>query len=266
MKVEFKGKLGLYKIIETEDRTKTLWSEYFNEACHNLSGAYEETLYNYIEGCDIPSQIKSPDEVHVLDVGFGLGIGLKALLDTLKTSSEINKALTYSSIELDEDLFLWSIQNTFPGHEFKRRLFINSHNEEIPYYETNIFINNETHLKATIFIGDGRKTLKSAFEKKILPLFTAIFQDAFSPKKNPTLWTTEWFNECKTMSSTKVLLSTYSSSVSVRKSLLASGWFISNEKGFAMKRTMTKARLIGETNEALLVELSRSPTLELRDS
>ena len=82
--MDFDGKLGKYKIIETLDQTKTLWSEYFNEAFHNLFGAYEETLYNYISGCHIEDQLKSNQSVHVLDVGFGLGIGLKAFIDEIK--------------------------------------------------------------------------------------------------------------------------------------------------------------------------------------
>ncbi len=257
--MEFKGSLGIYKIIETDDSTKTLWSEYFAEACHNLSGAYEETLYNYIQGCNIPSQIISNANVHVLDVGFGLGIGLKALVECLKEhSSESKKDYSYTSIELDEELFLWSIAHTFPHQKFIK-------NSNQNFYTSQFHIKDNCTLHVTVYIGDGRITLREAFKKNNLPKFTAIFQDAFSPKKNPILWTTEWFTECKTMSSTEVQLSTYSSSVSVRKSLVASGWFISNEKGFAMKRTMTKARLIGETNESLQVELSRSPTLELRD-
>lgn len=56
--MDFDGKLGKYKIIETLDQTKTLWSEYFNEAFHNLFGAYEETLYNYINGCHIKDQLE----------------------------------------------------------------------------------------------------------------------------------------------------------------------------------------------------------------
>lgn len=258
--MEFKGKLGIYKIIETEDKTKTLWSEYFNEACHNLAGAYEETLYNYINGCEIVAQINSNENMHVLDVGFGLGIGLNALVDTLKNNKLQSKIYTYTSIELDEDLFLWSIAHTFPGH-----IFTSFHKDGNTTYKSEFQFGLNEKLEVTIYIGDGRLTLKKAHKNNLLPEFTAIFQDAFSPKKNPTLWTKEWFLECKAMASNHVRLATYSSSVSVRKSLIAAGWCILNEKGFGLKRTMTKANLFGETAESLQVELSRSPTLELRD-
>lgn len=249
--MDFDGKLGKYKIIETLDQTKTLWSEYFNEAFHNLFGAYEETLYNYISGCHIEDQLKSNQSVHVLDVGFGLGIGLKAFIDEIKKhKTKIDHS--YTSMELDEDLFLWSIKETFPDYKFVKK--------------GNTYTCKTSHLSITVYIGDGRKTLPEAFRKNFLPKFTAIFQDAFSPKQNPVLWTVEWFNDLKMMSAPEVYLSTYSSSVSVRKSMIAAGWVVMNVKGFGQKRTMTKARTFGVTDPLVAAELSRSPALELRDN
>lgn len=250
--MDFEGKLGKYKIVETLDQTKTLWSEYFNESFHNLFGAYEETLYNYISGCHIEDQLKAGENIHVLDVGFGLGIGLKAFIDELQKYNKLNANHSYTSMELDEDLFLWSIKETFPAYQFIKK--------------DNAYICDINNLPVTVYIGDGRKTLPNAFHQDLLPKFTAIFQDAFSPKQNPVLWTVEWFNDLKMMSSPQVYLSTYSSSVSVRKSMIAAGWAIVNVKGFGQKRTMTKARTVGVTDSAITAELSRSPALELRDN
>jgi tRNA U34 5-methylaminomethyl-2-thiouridine-forming methyltransferase MnmC len=255
--MDFTGKLGKYKIIQTEDQTKTLWSEYFDQAFHNLVGAYEETLYNYIHGCQIPEQILSGNDVHVLDVGFGLGMGLKAFIDELSKNLIENKTqnFTYTSIELDEDLMLWSIKENFPTFIFTKK--DNS-------YVSSLSINQHT-LLITVFIGDGRLTLPRASKENLLPKFTAIFQDAFSPNKNPALWSVEWFSDLVSMSNTMVFLSTYSSSVSIRKSMIVAGWKISNARGFGQKRTMTKARLTGISDPLIEAELARSPALELRD-
>lgn len=255
--MEFNGKLGKYKVIVTEDNTQTLWSEYFDEACHNISGAVSETIHNYILGCQIPEQLISPNHVHVLDVGFGLGIGLLALIDECKKHHfQTKKIISYTSMELDEDLFLWAIQTNFSQLKFIKQTC---------FYQAQMHLSGEVSLLITVYIGDGRKTLKSALTKGELPPFTAIFQDAFSPKKNPTLWTVEWFTDLAAMSAPEVYLSTYSSSVGVRKSMIATGWKIENAKGFGQKKTMTKARLIGESDPLLAAELSRSKALELKD-
>lgn len=255
--MEFTGKLGRYKIIQTEDSTKTLWSEFFDEACHNLVGAYEETLFNYIQGCHIPDQILSPHDVHVLDVGFGVGMGLIAFMDELKKSPPpTKKIITYTSIELDEGLFLWSAKENLAHLNFVK----------LPNDSYKAFIETEQfELTMIVYIGDGRLTLPKAHKNSELPKFTAIFQDAFSPNKNSALWTQEWFVDLKNMSNTEVYLSTYSASVSIRKSLVTAGWIIANAKGFGQKRTMTKARLQGSIDPLLTAELSRSPALELRD-
>lgn len=252
---DFKGKLGNYKILKTEDDTETIYSEYFDEACHNLSGAYEETLHNYILGCSIPYYFDQNRDFALLDVGFGVGVGLRALIDQVKLFPKFTSILSYYSIELDETLLLWSLKNTLPELTLKKQEV-----EDLQFYEGK----SET-IEIKIFVGDGRVTIPKAHELNLLKPLDAIFQDAFSPKKNPTLWSVEWFSFLKKISRQNVLLSTYSSSISIRKSLLASGWSIENARGFALKRTMTKANLMGTTSDELLDQMKRSPSLEIRD-
>lgn len=257
---EFKGKLGIYKILETEDNTQTLWSEYFDEACHNLSGAYEETIHNYILGCKIPDLITQQVHVSILDVGFGVGVGLLAVINQLNSSPKKDVLLNYYSIELDETLLLWSLEKTLPEIRFEKKVY-SHHSQSLIAYEANY--NNQ--LSIQIYLGDGRLTLPLAHEMNLIKPLNAIFQDAFSPKKNPALWSVEWFHFLAQISDQKVQLSTYSSSVSIRKSLILAGWSIENAQGFALKRSMTKANLMGETNEELLLQLARSPSLEIND-
>lgn len=259
IKLDFKGKLGQYKIIQTDDQTKTVYSEYFDEACHSLSGALDETLYNYINGCHIKQFLESNLECVVLDVGFGLGMGLKALSLELDKYPSYKDKITYFSIELDEDFFLWAMKELF-SHLNIQKISVNS----LTYYQ---FKTDGIHpIEAIVFIGDGRKTLVDAHHLKLIPPINAIFQDAFSPKKNPALWTVQWFTFLREISSITVNLSTYSSSISIRKSMIAAGWSISNHKGFAQKKTMTKANLRDETSTEIMAELSRSPALELSDN
>ena len=264
---EFKGNLGNYKIVKTEDNTETIWSEYFDEACHNLSGAYEETIYNYIEGCNIPDSFAKKAEVAILDVGFGVGVGLKALIEQVHISPNSNLKLFYYSIELDEILLQWALKTTHPYIELER-FEKNVGSSKLVCFEgkwQGSPNENNKIIEIQIYVGDGRLTLPMASSLSLIKPLDAIFQDAFSPKKNPTLWSVEWFLFLKSISSPLVELSTYSSSVSIRKSLLSANWIIANAKGFANKKSMTKAKLIGETSEELLLQMTRSPSLEIRD-
>jgi tRNA U34 5-methylaminomethyl-2-thiouridine-forming methyltransferase MnmC len=267
---EFKGILGNYKLVKTEDNTETIWSEYFDEACHNLSGAYDETVYNYINGCHIPELFSRKNNAAVLDVGFGVGIGLKALIDQVKISDNPNIKVSYYSIELDEILLIWALKNTLPELKLDRcEQIIGS--EQLIYYcgqygsSPNDIDLKHKSLEVKIFVGDGRITLPQAQGCGLIEQLDAIFQDAFSPKKNPALWSVEWFEFLKSLSLQSVELSTYSSSVSIRKSLLSANWIIENARGFANKKSMTKAKLTGETSKELLFQMDRSPSIEIRD-
>lgn len=252
---EFKGKLGNYKIIKTDDHTETVWSEFFNEACHNLSGAKEETNYNYIYGCHLPRFFTQELTIHILDVGFGVGMGLSCLIEFIETHSYHSHTVHYTSIELDDVFALWSLDKFLPNIHLQK-----------------VFSGNYSYLEGTykninikIFLGDGRITLPKAQEKNIIPNFNIIFQDPFSPKKNPTLWTVEWFLFLKKFSCSNARMATYSASVSIRKSLVAAGWVIENHKGFGNKKSMTQASLEGTIETSLLDQLARSPAVELHD-
>lgn len=255
---EFKGSLGQYKIIKTEDNSVTIWSEFFDENCHNLSGAYEETVHNYIEGTHLKEQINNP-EINVFDVGFGLGVGLEALINFIANSPiSPSTLINYISIELDEEFCLWTLKEKFPEFKFTKDQNILKLITAIKNIDA-----QEIELKVTIYLGDGRKTIREASEKKELPRFSAIFQDAFSPKKNPALWTTEWFRLLKENSHQDVYLSTYSSATYVRKAMVEAGWFIFNAPGFGQKKTMTVADLKGPSDPKAieLVERSKTPAL-----
>lgn len=70
----------------------------------------------------------------------------------------------------------------------------------------------------------------------IPPLLDAIYQDPFSVKKNPSLWTYEWFTMLRQKSHENTILGTYSTSASVKKTLLKSGWLYEERPGYGRKR------------------------------
>ncbi len=257
----FSGELGEYQIIETEDGSKTLHSEAFNEACHSLSGAVEETLYNYVKGCKIAEKL-SVGNLLCFEVGFGLGTGYKTTVEYLSQLNLDNK-LTFVSTELDPKLV-----------EFAKNE--NPISVDIPYPDFNSLKYRETPLahfygelngnKLIVLIGDARETVKKASTEGLLSEIGAIYQDPFSPKKNPTLWTVEWFEDLAKLSSKEVILSTYSSSNSIRKSMIKAGFRVHNRKGFGTKRTATIAMLQGKSDSEVLLQLGRSPVKELEDS
>lgn len=228
-----------FKWVPTEDGSQTLFFNDYNEACHNLSGASSETIYNFIEGCEINQRTK--DDITILEVGFGTGLGF---LETLKHSQ---KKFHFISLELHEDILLLAKERYPELKELKKK---DNHYE----LKTDKF-----HLE--ILLGNARETVKTISTK-----IDAIYQDAFSPKRNPELWTTQWFSDLKNISQSDCILSTYSSSVSIRKALIEAGWVLENRKGFGNKKLATIAKLRGNTDPEIILRLERSPVSALEDS
>lgn len=231
--------------VETEDGSKTLYSERFQEACHSTTGAKSETILHYIEGCKIleKSQVHSP--LTILEVGFGLGIGFLTTLEKYPS----DKKFHFISLEIDRELLDW---------------FRVNHKHLNLTWEGNLLQGKSGNFELTIIQGDARIELPKFLSNNEVK-FHAIYQDAFSPKRNPVLWTKEWFTLLKDHSAQDVTLSTYSASSSIRKSLIETGWKLFKGAKFGPKRTSTRAELLGASDPDILLQLERSPVAALTD-
>lgn len=238
-----------HKWVTTEDGSQTLFSENFQEACHSSSGARAETLLHYVRGCQVEEKLKK-NALSVLEVGFGLGIGF---LVTYETLSPLKRPWSFLSLELDRDLLEWfRIQNL--DHPFLKNL----------KWRENLLEAEDNFCSLKILCGNAREVLP-LYLKQHSPKWNAIYQDAFSPRRNPILWTKEWFTLLKDHSSDDVILSTYSASSSIRKSLLEVGWSLHEGEKFGPKRASTRALLQGTSAPEILQRLERSPIPALSD-
>ncbi len=163
----------------------------------------------------------------------------------------------FISCELDEGLVIWTIENS--THLLIQSLK-KSTSKNLTLYQV-----EEGNFKLTIIVGDIRKTLAPFRESILCGKFNAIYQDAFSPKKNPTLWTTQWFEELRLHSADDCILSTYSAAMPVRKGLLNAGWRVFKRDGYGEKRSTTLAKLNQEMNSEFLTNIRNSPERSLDD-
>ncbi|MBY0518260.1 MAG: hypothetical protein K2P81_15225 [Bacteriovoracaceae bacterium] len=218
-----------HKWIETDDGSKTLYSERFDENCHSTSGAVEETKTHYLKGCGIEELLLTHDDVYILEVGFGAGVGW---FETMKAAKKIHHArLHFYSLEIDPELPLYLLPDSVIDNGILH------------------WIDEDHSLK--VILGDARLVLPQI--KTQLPKFQAIYQDAFSPKKNPTLWTKEWFELLGSLCAPQAKLSTYSSSIPARKAMHEAGWGIFPGETFARKRSSTRA-IWGESSSPEILE------------
>lgn len=231
--------MSSYSLKQTLDGSLTLHSPRYGEDCHSSYGAKTETEIYYLNGCQILQKLERQQKINILEVGFGIGLGLKT---TFEKTQSLKLPVNFISLEIDETLINFVLENNILN-DFK-----------IIKKPGLIEIVKE-HFSASILLGDARQTLPHFTQYK----FDAIYQDAFSPKRNSILWTVEWFRLLKEKSAPEVIMSTYSASSSVRKSMIEARWKVSNGPQFSGKRSSTVAKLSGESEQEILNHLERSP-------
>jgi tRNA U34 5-methylaminomethyl-2-thiouridine-forming methyltransferase MnmC len=233
------------KEMPTQDGTITLYNERFKEACHSTDGATNETITHYIKGCELIEKARVLDQINILEMGFGTGNGF---ITTLNQLQNLHCKVNFISLEIDIENIKWAIKH------YPELAKLN--------LDENLICASFDNIELKIFIGDARETIKLLGDYK----FDCIYQDAFSPKRNPRLWTVEWFKDLKHLSKTDTIMSTYSASSSIRKSMHKAGWSVYNGVKFGKKRSSTRATLNGETQTEILQQFERSPAITITDA
>jgi len=218
------------KKILTADNTYSAYSNIYKEYYHSIDdGALKESLNKHV----LPAlkYHKSKQSINVLDICFGLGYNTFATLLKLKNS---NKSIHIVSPELDLDL-LRSLQFfNYPSEfEFLREIIVSLSTKL--YYK-------DTKIEIEIINKDAREVIK---EQKYR--FDVIYQDAFSPTKNPSLWTYEYFKDLRRIMSDDCILTTYSIATPVRMGLFLNSMHIyTNDIENMRKSTLAFNQKCGE--------------------
>ncbi|MBN1495797.1 MAG: hypothetical protein JXA07_03455 [Spirochaetes bacterium] len=213
---------------------------------HSLSGAYEEALLKHVR----PSGIleRETDSLSVLDVGFGLGYNVLALIASLLEVGYKGK-LSVVSLERDRKLLPFLEQIVFSDQRDEIYSVIRS------AYSKGCLRSNS--LSLDILFGDARSFVRS------LPdgAYDAIFFDPFSPARNPELWSFHFFREMFRLMNESAILTTYSSAPQVRGALTAVGFIIGRGPAVGGKREGTLA-----SKTDLIAPLSKIDMAALTDN
>jgi len=240
---------GIKTPLLTQDGSMTMFSKEFNEPYHSdKDGALNESILKHIE----PSfnLKKSKKSITILDICFGLGYNTFATLYYHKKLNLKNK-LHIISPEFDKDLIesLSSFQYPKEFDFLKPIIDILSQNY---FYE-------DDNIKIEILIGDARKTLPKLNNK-----FDIIYQDAFSPTNNPLLWTREYFKEISRLIKDDGVLTTYSTSASVRMGLDENGFKLFLYKAEGIRESMVASKEMLEDFKFIDMELKKLRNREAR--
>lgn len=250
--MRFNTKFSEYELIQTQDGSWAIYSDFYNENSHSLVGARSETEHNFIQGCQLDNKIQKNSEITLLEVGFGIGNGLATTLDFWKKSKKQTDHFTFISQEIDPEL----VQYSFAKGPYANELNCLHRNDEWAW----TLVEGDKKFEVKILSGDARHTIKSLKDDSL----DAIFQDAYSPGKNPDLWTLEWFSDLYSCANQECIMATYSASARIRKAMVEAGWFVTEKKGFGSKRSMSIVYR-SQTDDSLNEKISNSKVKSLTD-
>ncbi|HIA36738.1 MAG TPA: SAM-dependent methyltransferase [Flavobacteriales bacterium] len=216
----------MFKIITTKDGSDTLYNPELDEHYHSINGAIQESKHVFINAGF--KEIRK-NELSVLEVGFGTG--LNALL-TLKECGLLENKIQYTAVEL------------FPlTHEVIQKLNYDDiigeadsfHKMHSCAWNTWVDINDQFLLKK---LKVDLRTMH--FQDK----YDLVYFDAFSPQKQPALWTGEIFDKIVSACNEDAVFTTYSAKGSVRRGLQKAGFYVERIPGPPGKREMIRARRV----------------------
>jgi len=217
-------------LITTGDGSATLFLDEYEQAMHSTSGAYEEAMMKHV----IPSRIleKNGEALSVLDVGFGLGYNVLALI-TAMSIDMVHTAVNIISLEKDKG---------FSG--YMESVKFNDRRDHIYEKIKEAYASGSAEFecfKLDIIFGDARDSIKKICGIK----FDAVFQDPFSPAKNPELWSVEYFRQLAEIMEKDAILTTYSSADHIRAAMIEAGFIVGKGPSVGQKREGTLASLSG---------------------
>ena len=215
-------------LITTADGTSTLFLDEYEQAMHSDSGAYEESLLKHI----YPSGVLEldADKIDVLDAGFGLGYNVLALINEFKVRKNPS---SMRIISLEKERYLL---------DFMNEIRFSDSRDEIYDFIKKVYGNGKgtiENISFEILFGDGRESIKKMKEIK----FDAVFQDPFSPSKNPEMWSVDYFCSLKKIMAEKAILTTYSSADHIRRAMLEADFIIGAGPSVGRKREGTIASI-----------------------
>ena len=230
---------GDYKLVRLTNGEKTLYSASYGEKMHPGLGPKAEAELLYVRQLKICERLSAhKGEFVIWDIGLGAAANAIAVLEAAK---EISGRLRIVSFDNTDEPLAFALNNsTALGYPVGYEKFMG----ELLHEQRSEFVNGKLRVEWEFHLGDFPSWLAQAVEADDLPPAPhAIFYDAFSPAKNPAMWTLPVFeNLFRALDPERpCALTTYSRSTLLRTTLLLAGFFVGTGHATGMKEETTIA-------------------------
>ena len=221
----------MYKeVILTEDGSHTLRVEEIDECYHSTHGAAQESMHIFIDAGLRMFLSDGSREVNILEIGFGTG--LNAYL-TLIEAGKLGVQIHYTALELYPLSVNDAMRLNYPEYlgsdraifEKIHHLSWNKDNDVTPYFSLNKINCDYTNYELS-------------------GLYDVVYFDAFSPEKQPEMWSEDCFRKIYGCAGDGAVITTYCAKGAVRRAMGVAGFLMERLPGPPGKREILRGRKI----------------------
>jgi tRNA U34 5-methylaminomethyl-2-thiouridine-forming methyltransferase MnmC len=212
----------------TEDGSHTLYADKLDEPYHSTNGALQESMHVFIEQ---GLYAKAKPGLRILELGFGTG--LNAIL-TMRYANQANLEIHYHAVE------------KYPLEKAEySQLNFEQVIEGVPEGCLNLM--HDAEWETTVRLSDRFTLYKEEADFRSMNPpghYDLVYFDAFSPDKQPELWSADVFSTIQKSTRRGAVLVTYSSKGLVRRTLISCGFTVEKIPGPPGKIEMIRATRI----------------------
>lgn len=221
------------KVITTQDGSKTIQIEDWNEQYHSIHGAIQEAQHVFIKhGLHYFNTIldsKFKNHISILEIGFGTGLNaFISLLEAEKLSTDIDYVGVEAYPVCEEELTQLN---------YSERLDANNESKTFEKLHA-VTWEKKHHINSNFSL-----CKKELFFSEITDLntYNIIYFDAFGARVQPELWSESMFERMYNALKDNGVLVTYSAKGSVRRAMQSVGFIVERLPGPPGKREMLRA-------------------------
>jgi len=234
-----------YQLVTLANGQVTLFSASYGEKMHPGLGPQAEADLLYVRQLNIRERLAAAEaassefEFVIWDVGLGAAANAIAVM----------RATPY--IQIPGRLRIVSFDNTVEPLEFALKNaaalgYVSGYEDqlsELLLKKRTAFDNGSLHVQWEFHLADFPGWLSQGHGRGVVPPPHAIFYDAFSPAKNPAMWTLPVFQNLYRVLDPQrpCALTTYSRSTVLRVTLLMAGFFVGVGHAAGLKEETTIA-------------------------
>lgn len=221
------------KIVVSEDGSNTIYQSEIDEHYHSTRGAQQESQHIFINAALnhwIEKQQNRNNQQTISILEMGLGTGLNALLVASLMKNYKIQYYSFEAFPLEEDI-LKQLTFSLGGDDIS----------DILRQIHTCAWNQEEKITDNFSIFKIDKDFITFQNKNFENFFDVVFYDAFSPEKQPNMWSVDIFEKLNLWMKKNSIMTTYCAKGYVRRNMQEVGFIVERIAGPPGKREILRA-------------------------